>query len=182
MPLNNFFLVKFYTLNFSWIQSVNNWNNLNRHTYYQQRKIAFIFMHKTLFYLKKTFGLIKKVLSKLGSISILGYNNYYFKDIELKNYFLRQNLRQFDVYKGIFSNHLYIKETITIPDLFLIFDYSDYTSFIKELKTLGVIVVGIVKKSNSLLCDYPIILNDSSYFTKFFILNTYSKIILLNKV
>jgi len=150
--------------------------------YYKQHKTAFIFMDKTLFYLKKTFNLIRSLLKANGSLLILGSNNYYFKDIKKSNFFLRENINQYDIYKGLFSNHLYIKNNMIMPNLFLIFNSNRYHLFIKELKSIGILTIGVINKDSLITCEYPIVLNDFSYFSNFFLLNIYSKIILLNKV
>jgi len=185
MHTQNFFLVRFYSLSYSWIQSNSNWNNLNRYLYYQQQKIALIYMDKTLLYLKKTFNLIRSLIIKSGSVLIFGVNSFYYKDTRFNSFTLgniNKNIIELVVRKGIFSNHLYTKNKITIPNIFLIFDYDSYKSVIKEIQNLGILIIGVIKDIDSFLGEYPIVSNSLTYFSHYFILNIYSKIILFNKV
>jgi ribosomal protein S2 len=142
-------------------------------------------MDKTLFYLKKTFNLIRSLVIKSGSILIFGINSFYYKDTGFNCYSLNvidKSIFDLVVKTGIFSNHLYNKDNLTIPNIFLIFDYDSYKSVIKEIQALGVLIIGIVKNTDSFLGEYPIVSNNLTYFSHYFMLNIYSKIILFNRV
>jgi len=142
-------------------------------------------MDKTLLYLKKTFNLIRSLIIKSGSVLIFGVNSFYYKDTRFNSFTLgniNKNIIELVVRKGIFSNHLYTKNKITIPNIFLIFDYDSYKSVIKEIQNLGILIIGVIKDIDSFLGEYPIVSNSLTYFSHYFTLNIYSKIILFNKV
>ena len=127
-------------------------------------------MDKSIYYLKKTLFLFNGITRERGSILFFSPNAYYFNNIKKEGKVIREN-NLLEVSKGIFSNHLN-NQYSTFPDIVLIFDFNNNYSYIKELKILGIPIVGVIEKSSIVsLIEYPIILNIFSYFTNFFLLS-----------
>jgi len=86
-----------------------------------------------------------------------------------------------NVEETCFSNHIY-KDFNSLPDLIFIFNAFNSHTFLKQLKNVGLITIATTNDPKLIvLVDYPIILNIFSYFINYFILNSYSQLILLNK-
>jgi len=179
MFLSRFFSIKFYNLGSGWIYYDKSWTTLNRYLYYNQQTIALFLINKSIHYLKKTFILFQTIISKLGSILFFSQNGYYFKGLEQKGFILRE-FKFSNITKGFFSNNL--NSIKLLPDIVLTFDCSEYHSFLKELYSLNIPIVGSIEKwAVTNYIEYPLFLNSFSYYTYFFILNLYSKLVLLNK-
>jgi hypothetical protein len=138
-------------------------------------------MEKSLFFLKQSLVLVRKTLIQSGSIVMFAPNGYYFKNTNSKNFLLRKS-SILEIKKGIFSNHIYAKYKTVLPNIAVIFNINKHYSFIKELKALGVPIIGILEKSDIFLfIEYPIFLNSFSYFLNYYILALYSQICLISK-
>lgn len=138
-------------------------------------------MDKILFYIKKTFLILQNIIKQKGLLFFIGSYFSYFKQSKSILRFIKQQSLVIHS-NGFFSNYLYQKIFKHIPDLLLIFKYHKSYIFLKELKYLGIPTIGLINSStiNSLV-EYPICLNTFSYFIHFFLLITYSKLILLNR-
>ena len=179
MFLNRFFFTKFYNLGGGWIYHNKSWDALNRYLYYNQQTIALFLLDKSINYLKKTFLILQNITIRQGSILFFSPQGYYFKDLKKKGFLLRE-FSSLDIIQGFFSNNLNV--TKLLPDIVIMFDSSEYSSFLKELHSLGIPIIATLEKLITINhIEYPIFLNAFSYYIYFFILKLYGRLIFLCK-
>jgi ribosomal protein S2 len=87
------------------------------------------------------------------------------------------------LFKGSFSNQLYKQLLNSQIDLVLIFKPEKYYFSLKEFKNLGIPTIATTTNPFLVpLIEYPVYLNAESYFLTYFLLNIYSKCIIVNKL
>jgi hypothetical protein len=139
-------------------------------------------MDKILLFFKKSFLIFENIIKKKGTFFFIGLHFCYFKQSKSIFFYLREKclIKHFN---GLFSNFLYKYIFIkNVPDLILFFNSDKNISFLKEIKKIGIPSIGTTEYLNtSLLLEYYLCCNFKSYFINFFFLNSYSKLIYLNK-
>jgi ribosomal protein S2 len=85
--------------------------------------------------------------------------------------------------RGYLSNYLYTKRSKTVPDLALIFKFKQNINLVQEIKAMGIPSTAIMDKSAlQPFVEYPIYLDQNSYFINYLLLRLYARYILLFKV
>lgn len=145
--------------------------------YYNQQTIALFLIGKSINYFKKTFTVIQNTALKWGSILFFSPKGYYFNNLHQKGFILRE-FPSFNIMQGFFSNNL--NPLKLLPDIVIIFNSSEHYSFLKELSLIGIPIIATIEKFIvTSYIEYPIFLNTFCYYTYFFILKLYAKLILL---
>jgi ribosomal protein S2 len=139
-------------------------------------------MGKIIPSLKKSFPLFEVIIKKKGFTLLIGVYFYYFKHNKLMGFHLREKCL-INCLLGFFSNFLNRYNSLNaFPDLIIFFNSYQNTIFLKELRRLGIPVIGFINSKVLIgILEYPLFCNDQSYFTSFLFLKIYSKLIISNK-
>lgn len=181
MLTNCFFRLKIYYLNAGWIQASCLNNSINHLIYALWLKTKLIIFDRNLINLKKILIVIRNVINTSGFILFISSYFYYFKRVKLlcfsiKEYFLNNYIC------GYLSNYLYTNNFKSVPDLVLVFNFKRNIDLLKEIKTMGIPSAGIIDNSSlPSIIEYPIYLNQNSYFVSYLLLRLYSRYISLFK-
>ena len=133
-------------------------------------------------FFKKSFLMFENVIKEKGLFFFIGIHFCYFKESKSIFFHLREKC-MISYLNGFFSNFLYKYVFIdTLPDLVLFFNSHKNSTFLREIKQIGIPSVGSTNISTLVSStEYPLCFNFQSYFINFFFLNVYSKLIFLNK-
>jgi hypothetical protein len=181
MFINSFFKLKFYFLGGSWVKLGHNKSLISSYLFVTIRDIGVFYLLSNEVKLKRIFFILRSVVSRLGLISIVSTYFYLLKDTRNSSFLIREtSLSSYT--SGYFSNQFTINSKVLLPDLVLVFNIHNSLLLLKELRSLGVPVIGIVNDELSLfLIEYDLVLNSSSYFINFYILRSYSRFMQLVK-
>lgn len=182
--MNNYYnkLVNRKKLNFFWTFSNNGLKNIFQINY----RFIFCFIKKNVFFdfsifisiVKKVFPTLNSIVDNKGKFVFIGTNSMYLQSV--RSFRGNQVGRLVEPLVGAFTNfrlrgfNLFDKLKLNkLPVILFFFNASKTDYFILEAKNRNIPIIALVDCSvNSVLIDYPIILN-SSYFYNVYILSRF---------